>query len=371
MMASYGLSQDIPRIKDSVNKRTHQQQSAPDEKLPSWQEKQHRRVILFSPVQISEYDQGTPYQNECYKKVREPAKSKKISKAFPQALHEMLQAAEPSGFQEIVSWQPHGRAFRVHDKKQFVSRILPVYFCMSKFTSFQRQLNLYCFHRITTGKDKGASYHELFQRDQPCLYEKMVRKRIKGNGARAAADPEEEPNFYNSQESKLATPSAAGHPSAIEWGFHKTIEKQQPFRNKPEPAVDANRIYTGNRQHARRDSLSLLSSRPYFQPDYYRPYYVGSQLEPLNHCCLAAERLCNSDQQGFSASTRLTAFQSLPADDKLSLRNGMHFDNLNSDSKLSVRDDAHSTRSEINSLCSSQDEDIVSFCSEDWLTAEG
>jgi len=97
----------------------------------------------------------------------------------------MLEAAEKKGFQAIVSWQPHGKAFRVYDKKQFVKKVLPIYFRQSKFTSFQRQLNLYCFRRLTTGNDNGTYYHELFRRDQPCLSLQMVSKRIKGNGTSA------------------------------------------------------------------------------------------------------------------------------------------------------------------------------------------
>jgi hypothetical protein len=47
-------------------------------------------------------------------------------------------------------------SFVVHKRKTFVECVMPVYFRMSKFVSFQRQLNLYGFNRITKGQDKGG-----------------------------------------------------------------------------------------------------------------------------------------------------------------------------------------------------------------------
>jgi hypothetical protein len=47
-------------------------------------------------------------------------------------------------------------SFVVHNRKEFVRLIMPVYFRMSKFASFQRQLNLYDYKRITSGPDKGG-----------------------------------------------------------------------------------------------------------------------------------------------------------------------------------------------------------------------
>jgi len=70
------------------------------------------------------------------------------------------------------------------------------FFHQSKLTSFQRQLNLYGFVRLTAGHDRGAYYHELFLRGRPYLCRRMVRTRIKGNGMKAASSPNTEPNFY-------------------------------------------------------------------------------------------------------------------------------------------------------------------------------
>jgi hypothetical protein len=76
---------------------------------------------------------------------------------FTWQLYQMLADAEKHGFQSIVSWQPHGRAFRVHDPEKFEQSVLPTYFKTSKYKSFSRQLNLYSFVRLShSGPDQGA-----------------------------------------------------------------------------------------------------------------------------------------------------------------------------------------------------------------------
>jgi len=43
---------------------------------------------------------------------------------FPVKLHETLENAEKAGLSNIVSWQPHGRCFLVHDQNAFVEEVL-------------------------------------------------------------------------------------------------------------------------------------------------------------------------------------------------------------------------------------------------------
>lgn len=119
-----------------------------------------------------------------------------VGTPFPLKLHELLEKAEEEGLSDIVSWQPHGRAFVVHKPKEFVSGIMHRFFRQTKLTSFQRQLNLYGFNRLTKGSDSGGYYHELFVRGRPHLTKRMVRTKIKGTGFKAASNPECEPDFY-------------------------------------------------------------------------------------------------------------------------------------------------------------------------------
>jgi len=115
--------------------------------------------------------------------------------SFPMRLYDMLDRVEQEGFGHIVSWQPHGRCFVVHRADDF-EKLLPKYFKLSKIPSFQRQLNLYGFLRLTAGKDRGGYYHECFLRGKPFLMERLHRAKVKGTVVRARSNPKQEPDFY-------------------------------------------------------------------------------------------------------------------------------------------------------------------------------
>lgn len=89
-----------------------------------------------------------PKSNKCHT-------SRQVDDLFPAKLYEMLAAcscdakhdASLSDAGPAISWQPHGRAFMVHDKDRFISEVMPRFFRATKLRSFQRQLNLWGFHR--------------------------------------------------------------------------------------------------------------------------------------------------------------------------------------------------------------------------------
>jgi len=101
---------------------------------------------------------------------------------FPWKLHQMLVQTELEGHQSIVSWLPNGKAFKVHRKTEFANKILPVYFKTNKYKSFQRNLNLWGFEAVTTGPNKGATFHQCFVRGLPALCRHMVRKTLNSKG---------------------------------------------------------------------------------------------------------------------------------------------------------------------------------------------
>ena len=115
---------------------------------------------------------------------------------FPTKLYEMIDEIETQGLSHVVSWQPHGRCFKVHQMSTFKILLLD-YFKLRKLASFQRQLNLYGFQRLTVGLDKGSYYHELFLRSRPDLVRRIERMKVKGTGVRAKSNPDDEPNLYS------------------------------------------------------------------------------------------------------------------------------------------------------------------------------
>ena len=138
----------------------------------------------------------TPPELSTVRMDEEAASTSVGSPAFPVKLYMMLLSVEEDGHSDVVSWQPHGRCFLVHKPKEFKA-LLPRYFNkLSKVASFQRQLNLYGFIRLSRGRDKGAYYNELFLRGKPSLCNKIVRVKLKGTGVRAKSNPDEEPDFW-------------------------------------------------------------------------------------------------------------------------------------------------------------------------------
>ncbi|KAG7357110.1 HSF-type DNA-binding protein [Nitzschia inconspicua] len=96
---------------------------------------------------------------------------------FPCKLHKMLKDVEDEGFTHIISWHNDGKCFRVHEPEEFVEKILPRYFKKCKYRSFQRQLNLYGFHRITALKPfwESCYYHPDFSKDDELGCRKINR----------------------------------------------------------------------------------------------------------------------------------------------------------------------------------------------------
>mmetsp|Transcript_30071 Transcript_30071/g.34100 ORF Transcript_30071/g.34100 Transcript_30071/m.34100 type:complete len:273 (-) Transcript_30071:430-1248(-) len=87
-----------------------------------------------------------------------------------------------TGLPVIVSWLPDGKSFKVHDKIRFVKEIMPSFFGTQSFKTFQRNLNLWGFTRISKGPHKDICSHPLFLKGFPSVCQSMKRIVLKGTG---------------------------------------------------------------------------------------------------------------------------------------------------------------------------------------------
>jgi len=152
---------------------------------------------------------------------------------FPWKVHDMLEKADADGIEDIVCWIPHGRAFMVHRPQEFVEQVMPIWFSQTKFASFQRQLNLYGFRRLTTGRDKGAYFNQHFLRGERHLIQRMSRQKIKGTKVRRAVVPGMDPDFWNMP-------------------FMGSGQKKSPMQIKLPDVIDNNRFSTTTNNAASR-----------------------------------------------------------------------------------------------------------------------
>jgi hypothetical protein len=78
--------------------------------------------------------------------------------SFPQKIHHMLAQEK---FAKWVSWQSHGRSFRITLPLWFERNIAGTYFSSNRYSSFVTQLNSYGFKHISQGNDRNCYYHEV------------------------------------------------------------------------------------------------------------------------------------------------------------------------------------------------------------------
>lgn len=115
-----------------------------------------------------------------------------VPQQFPRRLYDMLNSEAKAAQEDnhhakqhvvVISWSPSGKAFRIYNVKEFASTILPKYFRTTKFSSFQRNLNLYGFEKARRGADSDMYSHPSFQRDHP---EELIELRKVNHSAASA-----------------------------------------------------------------------------------------------------------------------------------------------------------------------------------------
>jgi len=102
----------------------------------------NNKTLPPTPQQTSTSSTSTTPIN-CANKLSKGGPRGGIYDPFPSKLHRMLDEIASEGLDHIVGWMPHGRSIKIHKPKEFADLIMHRYFNQSKYTSFQRQLNLY------------------------------------------------------------------------------------------------------------------------------------------------------------------------------------------------------------------------------------
>lgn len=187
-----------------------------------------------------------------------------VTTPFPLKLHDMLYATSAAGMEDVVSWQPHGRCFIVHKPKEFVA-MLPEYFKLSKLASFQRQLNLYGFQRLTRGRDRGGYYHELFLRDRVFLSHSIQRIKVKGTGVRARSNPDQEPDFWAMPWVSTTAAAAATSSQTVSYPS-KTLSQLLALEMKPSSTLLPAAMFD-----AAEDVVLDAFSKPFHYLDPFQP----------------------------------------------------------------------------------------------------
>lgn len=173
---------------------------------------------------------------------------------FPAKLHEILSRTDIS---DIISWAPHGRAWRVLKPKAFEEKIIPKYFRHCKYNSFTRQVNGWGFRRITQGPDHNAYFHELFLRGLPHLCKRMRRLTASSN-SRSDLVSSIEPDFYSM--SKISPLPAIG--SGVE--SHGALGDKLRLQSNADGDEDGDKDPTATKSN---DSATLKSDRGKLEGD--------------------------------------------------------------------------------------------------------
>eukprot|EP00752_Nemacystus_decipiens_P017912 g16057.t1 len=211
--------------------------------------------------------------------------------AFARKLAEILRDEAES----VISWNEAGTAFMVKDVERFSQDVLVKHYRHSKFSSFQRQLNLYQFRKIVKGPDAGGYQHPMFHRDRPedlC----HVRRSVSGSGAGAKATSKRNGAAAgaaaSSKQQAKGEAAGWGPPRALK--FAAAARRVGKLRNK---AV----VPAGSRN----PSASSITMSPQQQQYQLRPPTSFAQLLMADHDDQQAATA--TGQQVFSGSTDIAS----------------------------------------------------------------
>jgi hypothetical protein len=231
---------------------------------------------------------------------------------FPLKLHAILRITEEEGHGDIISWQIHGRAFKIHKTKEFEEKVLKKYFNHTKLNSFNRQLSHYGFSRISQGRDYGAYYHEFFLRGKSFLTKNMFRQKIKGDKMKLSLSSEAEPDFYT-------MPFMAADDCCTVTTDYDNLEfHDKKARNKPKIHIQPEKIdYEHFLDEGDFDTFSLIDYEPFLDEGDFDTFSFDSNSSfMLMSDCSCIDSLHETDKR----SKKMKSFMSDPDAISLEMR---------------------------------------------------
>ena len=226
------------------------------------------RIEWFSPLQthgmcfMHSFVRAQGYRQDEEQQERVPKNAQGRSTPFPKRLLAMIRR-EAVRNPLIVRWSLDGRAFFIDDDDIFVTDILPVYgFKASKMQSFQRNLNIYGFTRLTKGPYASGYVHPQFGRDKDDdQLEYIVRDSGKANCSNGGGDectPKAKTVKYH-QESRDGSNEGPGMRLT---GGENACHSREHGSRRPGPALRAYPSYSSrdmNFSTSRVESTSALT----------------------------------------------------------------------------------------------------------------
>jgi hypothetical protein len=178
---------------------------------------------------------------------------------FPSMVYDMLEEVsyDPKA-SKIVSWMPHGRAFKVHKPDNFEAEVMPKYF-RERYSSFRYLLEQWSFHGLRRGRDRGAYYNVNFVRGERHKIINITKEFMEDTMPKYLA-PRDEPDFY-SMEPAISKPPEPKLESQAD--RKRKANQLESSKTKSAPARKANnapkRIRTNPRKRSedRKESAAI------------------------------------------------------------------------------------------------------------------
>ncbi|KAL7556255.1 hypothetical protein ACA910_015716 [Epithemia clementina (nom. ined.)] len=145
------------------------------------------RPAVHTQLQSEQQPQQDDHSNKAKSKDKREVKEDvdalhRSNKSFPQKMYFLLQEMSRQGKEHVVSFVDHGKAFMIHKPQLFETEIMPLFFASSRLASFQRQLNIYGFVRISDGPWRGAYKHPSFRQGEKQLVNQIKRQSPSSSG---------------------------------------------------------------------------------------------------------------------------------------------------------------------------------------------